>query len=186
MSKNDFNKSFSQARKGATQTVTTQARAVLASMYDVDADNVVSVETEKDGEYDPDNMDSTKLLDYNGIDWLVRKDDLTVPVGQRIRTGVDRDMTLRAKNGTGNTSEAQSIPAGIEQGGLFPRDYLLGMRESFNLHTAYLIDTRVLLALSESGQIHEMYRENDDGSAYYQYDLQEVKDMGCVKEEWSE
>lgn len=186
MSQQDFNKSFSQARKGAAQTVTPQAREALADMYSVDSKNVISVETEKDGKYDPNNMDCTKMLDYNGIDWLVKTGDLTIPVGQRIRKGRNRDMTLRAKNGTGNTSEAQSIPEGIKECGLFPRDYLLGMRESFDLKKAYLIDTRKLLSWADRGKIAREYRENDDGSAYYKYDLRDVKAAGCITGVWSE
>lgn len=185
MSQRNFNKSFSQARKGEAQTVTPQARQALADMYGVDSQNVISVETEKEGKYDPNEMDSTKLLDYNGIDWPVRKGDLTIPVGQRIRNGTNRDMTLRVKNGTGNTSEAQSIPEGIKKCGLYPRDYLLGMRESFDLHKAYLIDTRKLLSWVDRGKITQEYRENDDGSAYYKYDLLEVKTAGCITEVWS-
>jgi len=182
----DTSKSFSQSRKGEAQTVTPQARSILTGWYDTTERKVVSVETTKEGTYDTKEMGPVDILDFNGIDWLIESDQGTVPVGQRVLKENKGNFTLRVNNGSQTPSERETIPKGIKNNGLFPRDYLLAFRDGFRISEAYLIDMPKLLGLVDIGAIPERFYDNDDGSSLNIYPLDKMKNCGCIKQEWSE
>jgi len=186
---NDENRSFNQNRKAAAEACKPQIREILKEWYDEPDHHVHNVESEKDGAYEPGEKDTTNLIDFCGIDWLVQTEGTIIGVGQRIRKDPDgwRDMTLRCANGSGTRSERDMIPAGIERGGFYPRDYLLAVREAFNVHRAVLIDTEVLLDGIKQGRIREKGPfGNADGTRYSVQAYGAMADFGAIKEVWLE
>jgi len=181
----NFTKSFDQNRKAATQPCDPQIRELLSRWYDVAEDYIINVEGIKDGAYDPGVNDLVDKLDYRGVDWLVPKDGLLIPVGARLRTGEPgrwRRMTLRAGNGTGTQSEAQTIPKAIDEGGIYPRDYVLGIRQQWDVHRAVLWDSADLINRGSSSKVRAGWKPNDDGSAYMWFSTADLFEQDCAKE----
>jgi hypothetical protein len=183
----ESNRSFDQSRKGATTVCNPQIRSLLSDWYGVPEDDLVHVEGAKDGEYAPGVNDVVDRLDYCGVDWLVPKDGKLIPVGERLRTGERgewRDMTLRTRNGTDNPSEGQTIPEAIEGSGVYPRDYVLAVREQWDVHRAVLLDTAAVIERAESPTVKTGHASNDDGSAYRWFRLPDLLMQGCHREVW--
>jgi hypothetical protein len=182
---NNFTKSFDQNRKAATQPCDPQIRELLSRWYGVSEDYIINVEGIKDGAYDPGVNDLVDKLDYRGVDWLVPKDGLLIPVGARLRTGGPgrwRWMTLRARNGTGTQSEAQTIRKAIDEGGIYPRDYALGIRQQWDVHRAVLWDTADVSNARSSSKVRSGRGTNDDGSAYIWFNTYDLFEQDCAKE----
>jgi len=183
----EFNKSFDQNRKGAASVCNPQIRSLLSEWYDVPGEHIINVESVKDGEYDPGVNDIVDRLDYRGVDWLVPKDGELIPVGERLRKGERgewRDMTLRTQNGTGNPSEGEIIPDAIEGHGIYPRDYVLAVREQWDVHAAVLWDTAAVIDAADSPAVKSGRGSNDDGSAYQWFSLPDLLMQDCHREVW--
>jgi len=162
-------RSFEQERKETAGTVSEQVRRVLAGSHGVSLEHVHNVEAESDGEYSGGRPNSLQLLDYSGADYLIRDGGVTAPVAARVRPGEEewRDMTLRTDNGTTAPSEWVTIPKSIRHGGIYPREYLLGIRDGDTLHRAAVWDTADLFRAAKDGDVAVSdEQQNDDGSAY--------------------
>jgi hypothetical protein len=186
-SNDDSNRSFDQNRKGATTVCNPQIRSLLSDWYSVPEDCLINVESAKDGEYAPGVNDIIDRLDYRGVDWIVPKDGELIPVGERLRTGERgewRDMTLRTQNGTGAPSEGQTIPDAIEGSGIYPRDYVLAVREQWDVHRAVLLNTAAVIDRAQSPAVETGCESNDDGSAYRWFRLFDLLAQGCHREVW--
>jgi hypothetical protein len=171
MGSQSHTRSFEQERKAAAATVSGQIETVIAEWYDTPTDRITAVEHEIDGEYPGGSPGTIRLLEYAGVDYIVQPElGVARPVALRVRPGEDewRDMTLRTRNGTTAPSEWDSIPAAISEGGLYPREYVLGIRDhSDTLHRALLLDTAEMFRAIDEGEIQvSEERHNNDGSAY--------------------
>jgi len=185
----DSGRSFDQNRKEAASVCAPQIRSLLGDWYEVPEEYIINVESVKDGEYDAGMNDIVDRLDYRGVDWLVPKDGELIPVGERLRKGERgewRDMTLRTQNGTGNPSEGQTIPDAIEGHGIYPRDYVLAVREQWEVHRAVLLDTATVIERAQSPAVQTGYASNDDGSAYRWFRLADLLMQDCHQEVWCE
>jgi len=183
----EFNKSFDQNRKEATAVCNPQIRSLLGEWYGVPEDCILHVEAAKDGEYDSGMNDLVDRLDYRGVDWIVPKDGKLIPVGERLRTGERGEwawMTLRTDNGTTKPSEGQTIPAAIDGYGIYPRDYVLGVRENWDVHAAVLWDTAAVIDAADSPAVESGHETNDDGSGYRWFRTPDLLMQGCHREVW--
>ena len=183
----EYNKSFDQNRKGATTPCNDQIRSLLSDWYGVPEKHIINVEAQKEGAYEPGLNDLIDALDYRAVDWLVPRDGQLIMVGERLRKGARgewRDMTLRTDNGTSNPSEGQTIPKAIEGHGIYPRDYVLAVREQWSVHRAILWDTEAVLSAAELYYVDTGHGTNDDGSAYQWMRTSDLLYAGCQKEVW--
>jgi hypothetical protein len=179
-----FGNGFDQNRKEWADTLKGKARQMLEDYYAVPKRQVVSNETQKSGEYNSSTLDSTQILDYGGVDWLVQTDDRIIPVGERVRKN-GGEFSIRTDNANSKPCEIQLIPNALKDGGLFPLHYLYIQRNGFGFNKAWLMDTRTLIANIEMGAISVKYSgENDDGTAYKIYNNKDIMNSGCVLETW--
>jgi hypothetical protein len=183
---------FDQSRKASAEPCSPQVREHLSDWYGVDKSHIIYVESIKDGKYDAGVNDLVDRLDYKGIDWLVPRDGILIPVGQRLlkaSRGNWRYMTLRSDNGTENPSEVPTIPKAIDQGGIYPADYYLGIREQWDVHRAILFDTAELVRAGASSRVKAGVKINDeddteDDTECLWMKTADLLNAGCEKEVW--
>jgi len=185
----EFNsRTFDQNRKDAASVCNPQIRSLLSDWYGVPEERLIHVEGAKDGEYAPGVNDLVDWFDYRGVDWIVPQDGHLIPVGERLRTGATGEewpwMTLRAHNGTTRPSEAQTIPDAINGHGIYPRDYLLAVREQEDVHSAVLWDTAAVIEASQSPAVRTGYASNDDGSRYQWFKTCDLLMQECQQAVW--
>lgn len=179
-----YGNGFDQNRKEWADTLKGKAQQMLQEYYSVPERQIVSNENETDGEYDSSTLDSTQILDYGGVDWLVQTDSRIIPVGERVRKN-GGEFSIRTDNANSKPCEVELIPNAIKNGGLYPHHYLYIQRDGFTFDKAWLMDTRLLMGNIDIGNIRVKYSgKNDDGTAYKIFNNQDIMDSGCVLETW--
>ena len=164
MSDDRYGNGFDQSRKDWASSLTDTLRTLLADHYGVAERYIVSAESETDGAYSSATLDTSQLIDYAGVDWLVQTDSCVIPVGERVRKP-GYDFTLRTDNANSQPCESEQIPAAIRSGGLYPTHYLFARRDADGLTGAWLLDTSELMMQYQYGALEPNgSHDNGDGT----------------------